>query len=202
VPDPAVALLSETGEFGRAVKIVAAGGPQAESAFSELFSSYAGKIRSYVATRIQESADVDDVVQETFIRFLRSIRGGRHVSHASYLWSVANSVLIDRHRMRTASNRDVTRTVEFSDELGGYASGASESHEDHELLDCVRGSLAEFATRFPEHSSVIELAILEQWTVSEIATFLERTRGATRQYLYECRKKLRAMVLERCADLM
>jgi RNA polymerase sigma-70 factor (ECF subfamily) len=197
-----MALLNDTVPFRRAVRLVARCGPQAEAAFSGLFRSYAGRLRAYVVTRVRDEGETDDVVQETFIRFLRAIRDGRPIRHASYLWAIADAVITDRHRMRTAAARDVERTDEYRDDLLLDHSDRTESPERQELLDCIHDSLNAYSKKFPKHSRVIELAVLEQWTVAEIASYLERTRGATRQYLYECRKKLRAIVTERCGEML
>lgn len=196
-----MATLSHRIDFRRAVRLVRRGGPQAEAAFSSLFRFHAKRIRAYVVSRVRDKAEVDDVVQETFIRFLRSIRDGRSVRHASYLWSIADAVIVDRHRMRTAAARNVDLTVEYNDEFQPDSSDLADPHEKSELLDCIHESLNHYSRKFPKHSRIVELAVLEEWTVPEIASYLERTGGATRQYLYECRKKLRAVVMERCGEL-
>jgi RNA polymerase sigma-70 factor (ECF subfamily) len=197
-----MAVLNRKTEFQRAVRCLQRGGAQAEAAFSRLFRSYAGPLRAYARLRVGDEAEADDVVQEVFLRFLRSIRGGRSIRYSSYLWSVTDAVLTDRRRTREAASRDERRTLQYDDELATDQVGQSDAYEQSEVLDCLERSLTEYARIFPQHARAVELAVIEEWSVPEMATYLDRTIAATRQYLYECRKKLRKIVMERCGDLV
>lgn len=189
-------------EFARAIRIIRKGGPRAEEAFSMIFRQYANSLRVHVYKRMGDSTEADDIVQDSFIKLLSAIRQGRSVRHASYLWSIADGLIIDRHRSQTAAVRNQQRNTGYDDESMLESSLHSESPSGFELMECIQGSLEKFSTLYPEHVRVIELAVVEEWSIPELASYLDRTRSATRQYLYECRKKLRSIVTERCGELL
>lgn len=194
--------LSRDTGFARLVQSIRAGGTAAEAAFSRVFSEYASSLRVYLLARSHDAAASDDLLQECFIRFLRSVRKGVEIRHPAYLWKIADSVLVDHHRRESAAVRSTERTTPIEEGVDYPDSAPAPDADGRELFDCIERALVDYSSTHPSHANVVELAIVEQWTIDEMSEYLERTCAATRQYLYEVRKRLRNFVRERCGALM
>ncbi|HWT52955.1 MAG TPA: sigma factor, partial [Caulobacter sp.] len=59
-----------------------------------------GMLRRFVASRIGRDADVDDIVQEVFVRFARRTPGEAIERLEAYLFQTANNLIRDRARRR------------------------------------------------------------------------------------------------------
>lgn len=83
---------------------------EAAAARNDAFTRQAAAMRSplltYFRRRIREASDVEDLVQEVFLRL--AVRGTPdHLDGASgYIFQTAASVLADRHRRRTVRHAD------------------------------------------------------------------------------------------------
>jgi RNA polymerase sigma factor (sigma-70 family) len=70
-----------------------------EDAWGELVRRYEGRLRSFAAAQLTDRAEAEDLVQDTFLRFLRGLSGYRGQSSLeTYLYSILRHRLIDRHR--------------------------------------------------------------------------------------------------------
>ena len=69
-----------------------------------------------------------------------------------------------------------------------------------EDVDCVRRAWRAFTADHPQRAEALNLAILEEWSPVELADYLGRSYGATREYLSQCRKVLRGYVQHWCGD--
>jgi len=65
------------------------------------------------------------------------------------------------------------------------------AHDQAAIDRCVRDAMQRFRRAEPERAEAIHLAAYEDWSIEQVATYLGRTSGATRQYLSQCRKKLK-----------
>ncbi len=86
-------------------------------AFARLAASMRGPLAAYFRRRVRNACEVEDLVQEVFLRL--TVRGTPdsldHVS--AYIFQTAASVLTDRHRRRTVRQAD--DHVVFDPELYG-----------------------------------------------------------------------------------
>ncbi len=69
------------------------------------------------------------------------------------------------------------------------------------LEDCVRKAYAAFAESHVDRAEILARVAFEGWSIEDVAAVLKRTPGATREYLSQCRKKLKAF-LEPCRDYL
>lgn len=75
-------------------------------AFARQAAAMRGPLGVYFRRRIRNGGEVEDLVQEVFLRL--TVRGTPdHADHASaYIFQIAASVLADRHRRRTVRRAD------------------------------------------------------------------------------------------------
>lgn len=85
----------------------------------------------------------------------------------------------------------------YCDEDSGFLSRQSGDSLSEADMDSLGDALKAFQIDYPEASIALELVILEGWSLAELATFLNKSEGATRQYLFYWRQRFRD-ALERC----
>ena len=67
--------------------------------------------------------------------------------------------------------------------------------------DCVQQALSLFAKEHSDRARVLSLAAIEGWDTKEVAAFIGRTLGATREYISQCRKYF-SKYLEPCQEYL
>jgi len=76
-----------------------------KQAWSEFVDRYRGRLLSFAQARLLQSADAEDVVQETFIAFIKSLQNYRgECALETYLFALLKNKIIDTYRSRKASH--------------------------------------------------------------------------------------------------
>lgn len=174
-----------------------AGGKKREVAISTLYRDYAARIRSYYINHRASATEAEDWVHDCFVKIVKSIDNFRGDSPLSaWIWTIARNVMLDAIRKRKTD----TSTEDFPlDSIMDGSASAIEHIESEELKDCVQKRFAEFLLQEPDRAQCIVWAIIDGLRIKEISTILDRTPGATREYLFQCRKRLRSY-LEPCLE--
>jgi RNA polymerase sigma factor (sigma-70 family) len=72
--------------------------------WSQFVSRYQGRLLAFARSRVRRAADVEDLVQDTLISFLKALSHFREEAGLeSYLFSILRRKIIDSHRGRKAS---------------------------------------------------------------------------------------------------
>jgi RNA polymerase sigma-70 factor, ECF subfamily len=150
------------------------------------------RLRPYVARRVASAADVDDVLQEIFVRVhrgLASLRDGE--SFGGWVYRVAQSAIVDAARARSRS------VLELVDEPPDMASQDADGGDDleGELGACV----ALFVARLPAaYREAVTLTELQGLTQKDAAEMLGLTLSAMKSRTLRGREKIRGMFEECC----
>jgi RNA polymerase sigma-70 factor (ECF subfamily) len=165
-----------------------------------LFSNYSRPFKRYFVKHRLTEAQAEDLSQDVFVSIVRSIdqfRGDCPLE--AWLWKIARNCLISfvrQHREETGLDDEV---------LDNIAASRSESQADPAeaagLKECVNARFAVFAKTHPDRAQALALLIYKDWDIPDLATILNRTGGATREYLSQCRKLLRPF-LEDCLSYL
>jgi len=154
------------------------------------------RLRPYVARRVASVADVDDILQEIFVRVhrgLSSLRDGE--SFGGWVYRVAQSAIADSARARA---RSVLLLVgETPDIATQEASQDADGGDDleSELGACV----ALFVARLPApYREAVTLTELEGLTQKDAAEMLGVTLPAMKSRTLRGREKIRGMFEECC----
>ncbi len=165
-------------------------------AFDLLVLKYQGRLAALVARYVQDSAEVEDVVQEAFIKAYKALPKFRGDS-AFYTWiyriatNAAKNYLVTRGRRPTA-DVDV-EDAEFLDEAESLRE--SETPESHlfgqELADVVSTTLASL----PEDlRAALMLREFEGMSYEEIADVMACPVGTVRSRIFRAREAIQAKV--------
>lgn len=162
-----------------------------EEAWTPLFERFHGRLRLYVRHRLGRAlgarVEVEDVVQETWLRAFAAVEGFEAAGESAFLrflTTLARHVIADLARAARAAKRDgrerrLDRTAWST--AGGAAAVAArtrgpatrvEAAEEARLLEEA------FARLSPEHRVVIALRQFEQLPAAEVAARTGRTTGA------------------------
>lgn len=149
------------------------------------------RLRPYVARRVASPGDVQDVLQESFVRIhqgLAALRDGE--SFGGWVYRIAQSCIADAARARA-------RSPVLVDEPPETAAPAAEESDDleSELGACV----ALFVARLPApYREAITLTELEGLTQKRAAEMLGVTLPAMKSRTLRGREKIRDMFEECC----
>ena len=181
---------------------ITAGGAQRERGVRGLFERYGARLKAFFRRHGCSDEDAADLLQETFVRLVRAADTFRQESQVStWLWTIARNCLHDHWRARHPDvSLDALR--ETDGDAWELALGVAEpEHEQRALQECVRAVFFDFARRFPENAQALQLAAVEGWTMEELGAFLGRTANATKEFVSQCKKRLRPF-MERCRELL
>jgi len=159
-------------------------------AFEALVVKYQRRIARHVARYLKSAADVEDAVQETFIRAYRGLAAFRGES-AFYTWlyRIAANVAI-RHLQRQPQH--VLLGDDAPEErVDAFAPGVSDSQQPERTLiaaqiaDTVQRALAKLQ---PELAEALLLYEVESKPYAEIATMLGVPIGTVRSRIFRARE--------------
>jgi len=178
-----------------------ADGSARQKGVTHLYREFASRFRSFFRRHQIEDAAAEDLVQETFIRIVRGCDGFRGDSpFEAWLWSIARNCMLDHFRRgQPTVNMDHDAIDALADTDCNLQVQPNPPGEN--LEDCVQEGFGRFADVHRSRAEALRLVTFEGWDMNALAAFLERTPAATREYVSQCRKKLRAF-LEDCEDFL
>jgi len=162
-------------------ELVSASLSGSREAFGSLVERYARTVRALCIAKLGLSADLDDLVQEAFVRAYQGL--GHLTTKAAfggYLRTIAQNLCIDRIR------RKHPESVSLDEVEIEPAAPAGPAEDDR--LHKLRRSIG----RLPEAlREALLLFYFEERSVAEIATSLEVSEAAVNQRLHRARTQLR-----------
>lgn len=152
------------------------------------------RLRPYVARRVASPCDVDDVVQEVFLRIHRGVielRDGE--SFGGWVYRIAERAVFD-HLRRTARHRPALDAGEATTESPSV-------YEDVGLEDDLAECVVLFVARLPSpYREAITLTELQGLTQKEAAEMLGVSLSGMKSRVQRGRERIRRM-FEDCCDV-
>jgi len=184
----------------KALELIRASGKKRQLGIQLLYQNYYDRFRSYGVRRGLKSEDADEVSQNAFVnivRYCENFKGDAPVLKG-WLWRILRNCYID---FVTAQPPASPKPV--SDENGNDIEENYEDikESDEDAVECVRNAFLEFYVEQEEAADALYLSTIEGWSSKELAEYLDRTDGATREYLRQCRKKF-APFMEICKEYL
>lgn len=153
---------------------------------AEAWSTLRVRLRGFVARRVT-SADVEDVLQDVFVRVARGLAAGRDVEHLNaWVYRIAQRAVADHTRVCT---RPAAAACEPTD---------VDEHDDV-LRDALNHCLADFVAQLPSpYREAITLTELEGLTQAAAAEAMEISLSGMKSRVQRGRQKLREMYAAAC----
>ena len=188
------------------LKAIADGGRVANEAIGILYDRYARRFLAYLLRRKFSPEDAEDMVQDVFVNIASKLQGSSsNISNGrAYLYRALHNRLVDflRAKRPTISESDLGPAGEDQENpIWDVLTKHWPIEEDNfDFLRCLQGALHHFYDQNSEAGTAIDLAAIEGFSGRELAEVLGRTYGATREFLYQCKKKFQALLMELCYD--
>ena len=147
--------------------------------FVDLYERHFHRVYAYVARRASSRAEAEDVTSEVFEHALANIRKfeWRGIAFLAWLFRIAANALADRWRRASRDSYESPPDVP----------------EGREAVDLERRAMVfQLVERLPDaQRRVIEMRFVEQKSIREIATALDRSDGAVKQLQLRALENLR-----------
>jgi RNA polymerase sigma-70 factor (ECF subfamily) len=159
-----------------------------EDAFRAFYDRTARILWAYLARTTGNPHAADDLLQETYYRFLRSgarLEGEAHQRH--YLFRIATNLVRDRYRRRP-------REVSLDEEAAAAIPGSDDHAERLERRRHVQAAMAGLKRR---ERQLLWLAYAEGSSHEEIAGMLGLRASGIRVLLFRARRKLAKLLSPR-----
>jgi RNA polymerase sigma-70 factor (ECF subfamily) len=167
-----------------------------------VFERYRDRIRRYIGGLVRDSAEADDLLQETFVRVHRKLDSlGDPATLTTWLYRIATNVCYDRFRQpahrRTAQAPSDSTSGESGEPPADDPDAPSLSLviEQAEMSTCVREYIEQLSD---DYRMVILLHDLHGMSNPEIARALDCSLATVKIRLHRARQKLKAALSTAC----
>jgi RNA polymerase sigma-70 factor, ECF subfamily len=160
------------------------------AALAQIYDQYADKIYAYIYHRVGQADLAEDLTGQVFMRMLESVRKGDawRTSFSGWLYRIAHNLVIDHYRRRQrATFIDIDDAPPLS-ATEGDPHRSVEARLESEHLRSALGQLTE------EQAEVITLRFLEELSIAEVATIMDKTDGAIKALQYRAVLALRRVM--------
>jgi len=183
-------------------KLVNGGAIEKNSAIQLIYEEFQPvmykKLR-YQYQHLSES-EAQDIVQDAFLKLATTTSKPQSAeSLVSWIITTSENTALDlfkraykKYEIPLPEEMDIEDDNELSKSTGSFLA------TDFDVQDCVSKGLINFSQKFPQNAAAISMS-LDNMAISEIAEVISRTEGATKQYIYESKKKL-APYIEHCLE--
>jgi len=157
-----------------------------EDTFRAFYDRTARQVWAYLARITGDRTLADDLLQESYYRFLRAERAFESETHRrNYLFRIATNLAHDRHR-RTHGAISVALPVDH--EAGALSDGRDLAAETERRTDLARA----MATLKPREREMLWLAYAQGSSHEEIAASLGLRKSSIKILLFRARRRLAA----------
>ena len=164
---------------------------------AEEIERYRPAVTRYIRYLIRNSADAEDLAQETFLRAHQQRETLRDTGALeSWLYQIATHISIDRMRQRT---RSAARMLDIPAEdlpIIDHKRSPFTIVEQNEMSSCVQLYVAKLSDPY---RAVLLLHDADGLTAEEIANLLQLPLTTVKMRLHRARRRLQAALDEACA---
>lgn len=160
-----------------------------EEAFAELYEAYFDKIYRYVALRIGDKTEAEDITQQVFVNALQSIRSfkWKGIPFSAWLFRIAHNQVVDYLRKQTKQ-----ATVPLNQSMVSSDSNpqlVAEHRLDIEQLVSATKRLTE------AQREVISLRFAGELSIAQVAKVMGKSQGAVKALQHSAIVALRKALL-------
>lgn len=181
------------------------GGKAGEAALESLFRAYRRPLLLFLRGRGMSLEQAEDVVQGVFEQLLHKAHTFRGESAlSSWLYTLARNLAVSMHRSQAKEfmlDEEGWREIEASLPTEDDPSPLGTCDPKVALQECYEKAYALFAKSHPAAAEAIYLVVEHDWSGQDLAKHLNRAYGATREYLSQCKKKLKQF-MEPCRQYL
>jgi RNA polymerase sigma-70 factor, ECF subfamily len=162
-----------------------------QEAFAELYERYFDKIYRYIALKIGDRCEAEDMAQQVFLKALKSIASFKwqDVPFSSWLYRIAHNQAVDHLRRKTRRP-----TSELDDAI--LPDDPEESPQERLEAGVSMEQLAKATHRLTTaQREVISLRFTSEMPVAEVARLMGRSEGAVKALQHSAILALRRIMI-------
>ena len=159
-----------------------------------------GNLRAFIARRVRNQSDVDDLVQRVLLRIVKGVGSLRDAERLhAWVYRTARNVVIDYYRSPTVRREVASGSAEdlASEDGQAHAVDEDEGAALQELAACMRPMLRQLP---PAYREAVTLADLKGMSQAEAAQRAGVSISGMKSRVQRGRKQLKA-VLEDCCRI-
>ncbi|WP_299487496.1 RNA polymerase sigma factor SigZ [Acaryochloris sp. IP29b_bin.137] len=146
----------------------------------QLWQNYQGQLRQFLLTRVDNPADVEDLLQDILIKSYQRFETVKQPSKVqSWLFQIARNTLIDYYRKSRVNRVDVdmARLISVAEVVEDY------EQTRQELAQCIRPLMAQLPDKYREAVDLVDLqgksqkVLASEWGLSHSAVKSRVQRG-------------------------
>lgn len=164
-----------------------------QSAYTALMQKYTKALRRYLLRRVHRPGEVDDLVQESFIKAFKALKTySSSYAFSTWLYKIATNHAIDFHRRRRLDTVSLNKPVRQAEGETLMDFPSEDSRPDHLIVRKQRRLLIRDAIDQlpPKYHRVIVLRHQKDMSYQEIAQELDLPLGTVKAHIFRARRKL------------
>lgn len=155
-------------------------------------------LRAFIAKRVRNGAEVEDLLQEVFLRVHHHVKGLQQPDRViSWVFQITRNVIVDHYRSAQRRREwPAGSATDIQEDLDMMSSETEEREDKYELSHCLRPMINRLS---PDYREAINLVELEGLTHQEAAAKLGLSVPGMKSRVLRGRQQLRHMLDECCA---
>ncbi|MBE2185920.1 MAG: sigma-70 family RNA polymerase sigma factor [Rhodothermales bacterium] len=198
MPEPTAPAPSASSEQDRAWIAEALRGDQ--RAYERLVGKYERALYHHILRLVRSRDDVDDLVQETFIKAFAALEAYTpQYAFSTWLYKIATNHAIDHLRKRRIATTSIDRPIQTKDGEMQMELPDDTYRPDKPLVEDQRRTLlAEAVEQLPDkYRRVIEMRHQQEMTYEDIAETLDLPLGTVKAHIFRARELLNRYLRDR-----
>lgn len=158
-----------------------------ENNFEETYEKYNKRVYKYIAERIENKSDIEDIVQEVFVKVYKNMNlyNESKGNLCSFILANANQVLVEYYRKRVSENARYERIIKENEK---------NVYEYFERIDGEYG-LEKFLSKLPKmQRKAIELVYIEGLSYRDAAKILGKTELSIKSLIFRAKNSLKKLI--------
>jgi len=150
-----------------------------------IWSAFSGRLRGFIAKRVREDADIDDILQDVFAKIHAGLGELKQEDKLeAWLFQVARRAIVDHHRRR--------RGVELPEDVAEKSAGRDVTAEVASWLDPMMSLIPE------EDREALRLTDLQGLSQKDLAARLGLSVTGAKSRVQRARARLKEALLDCC----
>lgn len=168
--------------------------------FWEIYDQFYGKVRKFILALVKDEWVADDLIQDTFLRIQNNLKSLKDPSKlSSWIFRIAYNLCQDHFRQLKKSRKeeriDQEGMEDFKEALVQKGPNIDKELEQRQMGECVQNQI----NLLPESlRTVLIFFDIMEFSHQEIADILGITIKNVKVRLHRARKKLKAILEEKC----
>ncbi|MCM3700655.1 RNA polymerase sigma factor [Paenibacillus macerans] len=146
----------------------------------DIYQSYKGEIFGYLLKILNNKQDAEDLLQECFVRYIRSSPDIPENRICPYIKKIARNLAIDMFKKR----KYMSRCVWSAEEL--YCQDSPDFESREEVIRILR------LVRNAEHRIILHLRLIQGYSIKETARIINKSESLVKSSQFKALKQIRS----------